>query len=712
MEFKLIREPEMFNWSGNPVVYAIACSPYSSVQSALDIRIQFTLQVETSRGTDNYQDIKTETLTPGPDGVVQIDVSSLADAYLKYNFPTLQSLASGRCDEQSRYYRLKWRYFVEGVLSDPEHTDTCVIMKGGLPYDGLKITQGWSNAMAGSFLSLNTVRTLDPTQPHFASFLYIGLDEIAQPSIRFTRKTLLSEIISIHTMPFDLKQGDIFYVPLQKLTAQADSTVYGVTIDFFSPASISIQQFEFEYEARRFFKVADLLFINSIGGTDSIRFYGELGSSGDYEQSLVNLGSSSGNGRDFLPGKIAEASASVLPRFSGNTGFINKQDEELLEALMLNKLAYQVTDNNFLRPVIVTKKTLARPVSTAFLSDAQVEWTEANRHSFFSQLSMGNFEPTACPALIFFTATQETSTTLRIAWSCPAPYNKIQVKVSNGTPAEDITGEFTGEYGSGVMVIPFSGSITVQGRLFCGYITNLDGTIEPSLGPADSVAITLVGNRLPAAINDQFELSIGHSTPQLLAGNLLTNDFDPDGDAIEVIAASGPTLQGGWYTISADGKVYYTAPYPSYTGTDRFDYKIKETLTGIESDFATVFITLVSGTGTEVVYAKVVLSNPITGYPTGGHISDVFIKTFANALCTIPKDVSLLGISFNYVKRITTTRLGGTPIVVETTHAKIGTGVQTLVFSGVVARRYLSGIVLYRELTEFILQPGSGYIIV
>lgn len=710
MEFNLIKIPDLLNWSGNPIEYALACTPYGAVQASQDIRLQLTVQVEAFRGSGIYSDIKTETLTPDRSGMVRIDISSLADPYLRFVMPELNTLASGRSDGQSKYFRLKWRSFIGGALGDENFTQHCIVCKGGLPYDGQKNIQFFFD-VPYKVIPLNNYQVYDTKQPAFASFLFVDNIAIEEPTFKALVKIDDLETEYSHIIDADLRQGDIFYVPIHKIVGQAESELVSVMhLKFFNDDNVEIYDQRIDYRHTRYFKYEDLLFINSIGGIDNLRCVGEIVKSGDYEQVITGLANGGDTGRGIIPGKLKESSASMKQKVNANTGFIPKNKEDLIKALLLNKGCYQV-QGNYLLPVIITKKSLPGPSSLAFLYDAQLEWTEANIQQFHGVLNMDTYFPTSCPALLSFGAVQENGSSLRITWHCPNPYQLIRVKVISGT--NELEADFEGEFGSATLPISYAGDIVVEGRLFCGLITDISGSTEPSLGPAVTVNITLVANRIPAAVNDQFQLSIGHTTPQLLSGNLLSNDFDPDGDDIEVVAASGTTFQGGWYSITGDGKVYYTPPYATYTGTDRFDYKIKETATGTESDPATAFITLVSGSASEVVYGKIWYSNPAAPGSSifNQIVSAVAIKYYADALCTVPKDISLLNISFNYKKRITVNFPNGTLVsVTETTHFIFGTAYQNEIYNGVIQRLVIAGGIK-RETTEFILLPGSGYLI-
>ncbi|MGB7347434.1 MAG: lamin tail domain-containing protein [Pirellulaceae bacterium] len=99
-------------------------------------------------------------------------------------------------------------------------------------------------------------------------------------------------------------------------------------------------------------------------------------------------------------------------------------------------------------------------------------------------------------------------------------------------------------------------------------------------------ASTGVGNDDPIAGDDQFDAEAGTS----LAGNLLTNDSDPNGDPIEVVSSTPPS--NGTLTVQANGDFQYT-PDAGFSGDDSFTYTISDGNGGVAT--ATVLISVESG---------------------------------------------------------------------------------------------------------------------
>lgn len=103
---------------------------------------------------------------------------------------------------------------------------------------------------------------------------------------------------------------------------------------------------------------------------------------------------------------------------------------------------------------------------------------------------------------------------------------------------------------------------------------NLPLKAENSNFSSDSFSgnLALIGNELPVAINDTFELILGCGSNSV-SGNILTNDFDPNGDAIILSFIHAPNI--GIFKIDGYGEFTYSISN-SFNGIIIFDYKICE----------------------------------------------------------------------------------------------------------------------------------------
>ncbi|WP_157632545.1 Ig-like domain-containing protein, partial [Cochleicola gelatinilyticus] len=153
-------------------------------------------------------------------------------------------------------------------------------------------------------------------------------------------------------------------------------------------------------------------------------------------------------------------------------------------------------------------------------------------------------------------------------------------------------------------------------------VLNPDGsyTYTPNTGfeGEDSFEYTICDNGTPAlcdtttvtitVIPDTGNITIANDDAyngildMVIAGNVLDNDSDPEGNLQTVDVAltpvSGPT--SGTVIITADGEFEYT-PNPGFFGTDQFVYAIQDNGGPIATDQATVYITIAASNGNEIL---------------------------------------------------------------------------------------------------------------
>lgn len=89
---------------------------------------------------------------------------------------------------------------------------------------------------------------------------------------------------------------------------------------------------------------------------------------------------------------------------------------------------------------------------------------------------------------------------------------------------------------------------------------------------------------VPSAVNDNRTIPVNSS----ITLNLISNDFDSDGDAIAVVSVTNSNNAS--ITLNSDGSVFYV-PKKDFQGVDTFSYTIKETKT-TQGQTATATVTI------------------------------------------------------------------------------------------------------------------------
>ena len=114
-----------------------------------------------------------------------------------------------------------------------------------------------------------------------------------------------------------------------------------------------------------------------------------------------------------------------------------------------------------------------------------------------------------------------------------------------------------------------------------------------------TVAITVIANRAPVAVDDTFSAPVRRNAPPYVAQVLtvLANDSDPDTaiDPTNVVnpasvTISTPPNKGGSVTVNGDGTISYT-PRLNFKGTEVFAYRVRDNLNS-QSNAATVRVNL------------------------------------------------------------------------------------------------------------------------
>ncbi len=197
--------------------------------------------------------------------------------------------------------------------------------------------------------------------------------------------------------------------------------------------------------------------------------------------------------------------------------------------------------------------------------------------------------------------------------------NDVDLEGDNQT----VTNPGTYTLPGGVLVLNANGTfVYTPNSGFTGTDTFTYNIVDDNVNPATDSAvltITVVGD---PAMNYTFAVDDGYGGNQgaTITGNLLDNDFDPEGDDqfvdIVISPSSGPAF--GTVVLNADGSFTYTPNDPNFSGNDSFVYSIFDNGAPVATDSATVSILIA---GQNLILAIDDINNTYVGLPVDGNVA-------------------------------------------------------------------------------------------
>ena len=148
---------------------------------------------------------------------------------------------------------------------------------------------------------------------------------------------------------------------------------------------------------------------------------------------------------------------------------------------------------------------------------------------------------------------------------------------------------------------PTHGSVTLNSDGSFTYTpnTNFNGvdtfTYKANDGQSLSMTaatVTITVNAVadaPTAVDDSYT-GLEDTKLTVAAPGLLLNDLNPDGNALNIIVVNGPQYAAS-FTVNNDGSFTYM-PQLNYDGPDSFTYFLKDPVSGLTSNLATVSLTI------------------------------------------------------------------------------------------------------------------------
>jgi hypothetical protein len=704
MNLTLLKQPYEISFAGNPLQFVWQVAPWGAVEKTQDITVIVTVFIEKKFGSEISDQIYVQKMYPDAEGKITLDASSIVSPYLEYYTPRPDLAKPVEAVNQRKRFNVKTILNAPGLYDLPpiyEFPFYYSVIKGGLSQQAWHYKEFFTKVILEQkqpLLFPAAKELVDPEALKFFYWIYPFDDQALQTvtyKVYFSDGTsatldqatkLISGKWAVNCVPCGFSQSGLnAIIPLNKSAVK-----YSVTVG--TETQTIVAEYFFTLDNRNFYEPYYLLYRNSIGGLETVRLLGQVDLAADYARQQA---------RRTLPPSwygavITDESTEETFSYTADTGFMGKEELLKLRDLFLSKEKYQVTSpsgGRGLIPIVLTNNKAKFFSNKENLVSAQIDWQQAFVNTFFTP---GTLMPLtrACPAIEKFFASQLNKSTLQFQWSLEDPYDQIEVQIIIGADTYIFTYKGNAGMVSQFFNNPSTGdpvNITIKARTIC----NAE-SVPADYGPFATITLSVKKNSLPVAVDDHFQIPSGWAVLNL-PDSALANDYDPDGDPIEVLPEWGITAKGAVWSIDREGKITFTTQFQNWTGNDQFNYQIHE-IGSTEYVTGTVFITV--GNGPQQVFVKWVMRNQ--NIQSTYTWAEAWLDFFSDPACTIPVDITSLGLTISATEE---TKNNNTVIHHED-YSFLATGTKKLMWSGYTRNDPGAGVSI---LAKFVVLPGTGY---
>lgn len=725
----VLKKPFEVSFTGNPMPYAFAITPYGNIERKQDIRLVVRILIENNFGSNIFNEVKSQAFYPDESGRVNFDVKKIIQPYLDYLMPNPLLLKPVEALQQRKRYRVD--YFLmqnNSIVGSIEEGVKLYAIKGGMSFDEWHPKDFFIKGILEEKKSLQfePLRKIAFDELRYFYWLYPYDDAKLQTVMidielddNTTIQHNLEQKITVGKWGVCCVPAGFNQLKLNELVTDG-TTAISYTIQVKTDVNSIVSPIQFILEQRNFYNTYQLLYRNSTGGLETLYLRGQVDFETEYaRQQIQSTVPPSYFTNLVLNAQQNDINATETPKFKGDTGFLNRVSSDRLRDFFISNQKFEIVgdikneEKVKLVPVTILTKSTKFFSNQDNLISTNIEWQRAYVNEFYTPNKLVSTIK-ACPALESFVVTQINKNLLQIMYALEVPYDKVEIQIitSMGTEIIILNGNaqtVRQPFINPVLNTTNTETIEVKARCICDENSN-----PVDYGPFSTVELDILGNTLPIANDDNFSIPYGFNTAQTLMGSVLSNDYDPDGDQIEcIVVNNAATNEGGTYSITALGIVSYTPPSSIFVGQDYFDYEIQE-VGGNTTVTARVYINVGSVTGN--IYAKLVLRNvqTITGQYTSITTGEVWIDFFSNPSNNQQIDMTGLGLTINHNQHIFEQDFNGNQTNTDNPVSVLAEGTKMMIFEGTLYNELSDPNYQFSRILENIYSvlPGTGYIVI
>ena len=716
MQALILKQPYPVSLSGNPIPFSFCITPYGSNQTAQDVRVLVQIMVEDNQNSNLFTAVYSQNFYPDATGQVDIDIQSRIDPYLEYFLPGQFLNKPVAATGQAKRYMLKYLLQVNGIavglaMSSPVFH----VIKGGMAYDQWHPSEIFTYYLQQQTHFLGFETASEKVRADATSFLFF----LAPVADTYTcTATVVDDagLLYTFTIPTTIKltQYAVGCLPsgytalaLQALLPVGSfAKMYSIQVTGATSGIIAYRTFRLDY--RNWYNTSTICYRNSLGGLESLTLRGQIDFEADYVTQQASLKVPPAYYTNLALDAQLSQTNEESPKFSGDTGFNNRETADKLRDFFLSSQRFEVVATKWV-PIILLNKNVKFYGNRDNLVSVQLQWQRAYINEFYTaDGTMLLPQQRPCPPPENLQVVQVNNGRIQIMYALPIPYNMVEILIIIGTTSYTYT--YTGNARSVSQIITNPGgsapvTITIKARTVC------DANSTPvSYSSYVISTLNLTNSALPIAMDDVFILASGNVGAVTMLTSVLANDYDTNGNPIQAIAAAGATNKGGSYTVSIAGIVTYTAPSASYIGQDWVDYQMK--IVGANAAVtARMFFNI--GTGIGGVFIKLVyrnLINSTSGYGSSS-TSEVWIDFFSDPVGNNPLDVSSLNITFNMQSDEESSDHNGNSNSNIVALPTVGVGTKMKIYDGSIHSDFYDPLFTNSDIYDMYITilPGTGY---
>lgn len=282
---QIIERPYNISFSINLIQYVFQLEP-EATGSQLQVQILFA-----NNSGDQWQELATYLLQPGPDGKIYLPLNTLLHSRLAYVLPSFnEGSYSSHAAEQYGVFTIHYR-LIDGTGTTPgdyitaEEEFTQYVIKGGIEkhlHSRNNFFKYWEDR--NFFLTWQpSNRFIDPNQAAYLTFLNPNYNapDLNQFFALCYRVTDING--NIEEIQGPIAQGLIIHLHLKLKYSLATSfaldQVYSLEVGVINTGDPFAYQYKFYFEYRPLYNFYDLTYFNSLGGIDSVRVRGDVSES-------------------------------------------------------------------------------------------------------------------------------------------------------------------------------------------------------------------------------------------------------------------------------------------------------------------------------------------------------------------------------------------------------------------------------------------------